>query len=46
MEFNGLPEMPINGIKLKDITIRAKKDAEFTNCQNITKQNVNITILK
>lgn len=44
MEFNGLPEMPIKGIKLRDITIRAKKDAEFTNCQNITKQNVNITI--
>jgi polygalacturonase len=44
MEFNGLPEMPIKGIKLRDITIRAKKDAEFTNCQNITKQNVNIII--
>ncbi len=44
MEFNGLPEMPIKGIKLRDITIRAKKDAEFTNCQNITKQNVNITV--
>ena len=44
MEFNGLPEMPIKGIKLRDITIRAKKDAKFTNCQDITKQNVNITI--
>ena len=44
MEFNGLPEMPIKDIKLRDITIRAKKDAKFTNCQNITKQNVNITI--
>ncbi|MBO6191459.1 MAG: glycoside hydrolase family 28 protein [Prevotella sp.] len=46
MEFNGLPEMPIDGISLKDITILAKKDAVFTNCQNITKKNVNITIQK
>ena len=46
MEFNGLPEMPIDGISLKDITILAKKDAVFTNCQNIKKKNVNITIQK
>ena len=46
MEFNGLPEMPIDGISLKDITILAKKDAVFTNCQNITKKNVTITIQK
>ena len=46
MEFNGLPEMPIDGISLKDITILAKKDAVFINCQNITKKNVNITIQK
>ena len=46
MEFNGLPEMPIDGISLKDITILAKKDAVFTNCQKITKKNVNITIQK
>ena len=46
MEFNGLPEMPIDGISLKDITILAKKEAVFTNCQNITKKNVNITIQK
>jgi len=44
MEFNGLPEMPIDGIKLQNITIQAKKDAVFTNCQNITKENVNISI--
>ena len=44
MEFNGLPEMPINGIKLQNITILAKKDAVFTNCENITKKNVNITV--
>ena len=46
MEFNGLPEMPINGIKLQNITILAKKDAVFTNCQNIKKKNVNITLQK
>ena len=44
MEFNGLPEMPIDDISLKDITILAKKDAVFTNCKNIKKKNVNITI--
>jgi hypothetical protein len=46
MEFNGLPEMPIDRITLKDITIRAKKDAEFHNCKNIRQQNVNITLTK
>ncbi|MCH5306435.1 MAG: glycoside hydrolase family 28 protein [Prevotella sp.] len=46
MEFNGLPEMPINGITLKNVNILAKKDAEFTNCQNIKQENVNITIMK
>ena len=46
MEFNGLPEMPINGINLQNITILAKKDAVFTNCQNIKKKNVNITLQK
>ena len=44
MEFNGLPEMPIDDISLNDITILAKKDAVFTNCKNIKKKNVNITI--
>ena len=46
MEFNGLPEMPIDGITLQNITILAKKDAVFTNCQNIKKKNVNITLQK
>ena len=46
MEFNGLPEMPIDGITLQNITILAKKDAVFTNCKNIKKKNVNITIQK
>ena len=44
MEFNGLPEMPIDGISLHDIVITAKKDAEFHNAQNITKENVVITV--
>ena len=44
MEFNGLPEMPIRNINLKNIIIKAKKDAEFTNYENVTKENVNITI--
>ena len=44
MEFNGLPEMPIDGITLQNVTILAKKDAVFTNCKNIKKKNVNITL--
>ena len=46
MEFNGLPEMPIRGISLRNITIHAKRDAEFHNCTNITKENVNILLTK
>ena len=46
MEFNGLPEMPIDGITLKDIYIIAKQDATFTNAVNIKKENINITIEK
>lgn len=42
MEFNGLPEMPIENIRLKDITIRATMDAVFTNCTNIQQENVKI----
>ena len=44
MEFNGLPEMPMDGINLKNITIRARQDATFTNCQNIKQENVNIIV--
>ena len=44
MEFNGLPEMPIKNINLKNIVIKAKKDAVFTNYENVTKENVNITV--
>ena len=44
MEFKGLPEMPIDGIHLKDIVIRAKNDATFQYSKNITKDNVNVII--
>ena len=46
MEFNGLPEMPIDGISLENVVIQAKSDAVFTNCQNITKKNVTIKVVK
>ena len=46
MEFNGLPEMPMDGITLTDITIIAKKDAEFHNYKNLKQTNVNIKIEK
>ena len=44
MEFNGLAEMPIDGITLKNINIIAKKGAEFNNSKNIIKENVNIIV--
>ena len=44
MEFNGLPEMPIDGIRLKDIVIRAQHDATFQHSKNITRENVNIIL--
>ena len=46
MEFNGLPEMPINHISLSNIKISAHNDATFQYCNDIKKQNVNITLLK
>ena len=46
MEFNGLPEMPINHITLKNINISAKHDATFQYCKDIKKENVNITLIK
>ncbi len=44
MEFNGLPEMPIDGIHLENISISARKDAIFNHSRNITKENVHINI--
>ncbi len=46
MMFNGLPEMPIDGISLKNVTIYADGEAEFYNCKNIKKENVNVILKK
>ena len=46
MEFNGLPEMPMDNISLKNITIRADEDATFTNCTNIRQENVKIIMAR
>jgi len=45
MEFNGLPEMPIDRITLRDIQISAHHDATFQYCKNITKERVNIKLI-
>jgi polygalacturonase len=42
MEFTGLPEMPIDGIYLKNVHIIAKTGAVFENAKNIVKDNVEI----
>ena len=44
MEFNGLPEMPIEDITLENVQIIAKKDAVFTNYKDVKKKNVNIIV--
>ena len=44
MEFNGLPEMPIEGIHLENIKIAADHDATFQYCKNITRENVLIKL--
>mgnify|MGYP001186273913 CR=1 FL=1 len=44
MEFNGLPEMPIENITLENVHIIAKKDAAFSNYKNVKKNNVVITV--
>ena len=46
MEFNGLPEMPIDRITLQNVDISAHKDAVFQYCKDIKKDNVNIRIIK
>jgi len=46
MEFNGLPEMPIDGIHLKNIDISAHEGSVFNYGKDITKENVNVTIIK
>ena len=42
--FNGLPEMPIRNIRLKNMQIVAKKDGEFNFCEGIEKENVNVIV--
>ena len=42
--FNGLPEMPIDRISLKNLYISSRQDAIFSNCKNITRENVNIYV--
>ena len=44
MFFNGLPEMPIKNIHLKNVDITAKKPAEFKYCEDIKQENVNVTL--
>ena len=46
LTFTGLPEMPIDRITLRDLYITSRADATFTNCKNITKENVNIFVQK
>ena len=46
MEFNGLPEMPIDRITLRNVDISARHDATFQNCQNIIRENVHVIIKK
>ncbi|MBE6287377.1 MAG: glycoside hydrolase family 28 protein [Mediterranea massiliensis] len=40
--FNGIPEMPIEGITLENLDITSKLGAEFAYSKNITMKNVNI----
>ena len=42
--FNGLPEMPIRNIRMKNMQIVAKKDGEFNFCEGIEKENVNVIV--
>ena len=46
MEFNGLPEMPIDRITLRNIDISAHHDATFQYSKNITKENVRIKLIE
>lgn len=40
MFFNGLPEMPVRNINLRNVHITAKQPAEFKYCENIKQENV------
>lgn len=43
--FYGLPEMPIENITLKNISVTAVMDAEFYYCENMQKDNVRIELV-
>ena len=40
--FNGIPEMPIDGITLENLDITSQIGAEFVYSRNITLKNVTI----
>lgn len=42
--FNGLPEMPIKNIKLRNISIKAENEGDFFFCEGIDKENVEISV--
>ncbi len=42
LHFNGIPEMPIDGITLENLDISSTLGAEFAYSKNITLKNVNI----
>ena len=44
--FNGLPEKPIENIRLKDIRVSAQVPNDFFNCKNVTQDNVICDIIK
>lgn len=46
MEFNGLPEMPIDDIILENISIWALQEAEYHYCTHLQQTNVNISTIK
>ena len=42
--FNGLPEKPIKNIHLKNVYVSADVNSDFFNCENVTKENVQLSI--
>lgn len=42
--FNGLPEMPIRNISLKDIHVTARVPNDFFNCKNVTQDKVEVEL--
>lgn len=46
MFFNGLPEMPVRGIEIKDCDISAKQGIVLSDCKDIVIENVRLDIPK